>query len=90
MAQWVTSLASVPEDMGLNRPYSVGKGHGIAVSCGVGCRCGSDMALLWLWRRPAASGLIQHLAWELPYAIGVALKSKKSKKNNKIKTLPFP
>ena len=30
--------------------------------------------LLWLWRRLAATALIQHLAWELPYAMGVALK----------------
>ena len=24
------------------------------MSCGVGCRCGSDPALLWLWFRPVA------------------------------------
>ena len=34
---------------------------------------------LWLWCRPAAVALIQPLAWELPYAMGVALKSKKIK-----------
>ena len=28
------------------------------VSCGVGCRRGWDLALLWLWRRPAATALI--------------------------------
>ena len=27
-----------------------------------------------LWRRPAATALIQALAWEPPYAAGVALK----------------
>ena len=32
-----------------------------------------DLALLWLWCRPAAAALIQPLAWELPYAMGVAL-----------------
>jgi len=42
------------------------------VSCGVGCRRGSDPALLWLWRRPVATALIQPLAWEPPYAAGVA------------------
>ena len=26
-------------------------GSGVAVSCGVGRRRGSDLALLWLWRR---------------------------------------
>ena len=38
------------------------------MSCGVGCRCGSDLALLWLWRRPAATAPIRPLAWEPPYA----------------------
>ena len=27
---------------------------GVAVRCGVGCRHGLDLALLWLWHRPAA------------------------------------
>ena len=36
-------------------------------------RC-SDMALLWLWHRPAATALIRPLAWELPYVMGEALK----------------
>ena len=40
-------------------------------------RGGLDLALLWLWHRLAAVGLIQPLDWELPYALGVALKSKK-------------
>ena len=40
----------------------------------VGCRRGSDLALLWLWHRLAATALIQLLAWELPYAMGIALK----------------
>ena len=39
-----------------------------AVSCGAGRRHGLDPALLWLWRRPAATGPIEPLAWELPYA----------------------
>ena len=34
--------------------------------------------LLWLWHRPAAAALIQLLAWELPYAAGVAIKRKKN------------
>ena len=29
-----------------------------AVSCGIGHRCGSDLTLLWLWHRPAATALI--------------------------------
>ena len=31
-------------------------------------------ALLWLWCRPAAAAPIISLAWEGPYAMGVALK----------------
>ena len=42
------------------------------MSCGVGCRCGLD--LVWLWHRPAAIAPIWPLAWELPYAAGVAVK----------------
>ena len=36
-----------------------------------------------LWCRPAAAALIHPLAWELPYASGAALKSKKEKKKEK-------
>ena len=52
------------------------------MSCGVGCRCDSDPALLclWLWCRPAAAAQIRPLAWELPYAAGVALKKQERKK----------
>uniref|UniRef100_A0A5G2RFV5 Receptor-type tyrosine-protein phosphatase H n=2 Tax=Sus scrofa TaxID=9823 RepID=A0A5G2RFV5_PIG len=46
-------------------------GSSVAVSCGVGCRCGSDPVLLWLWRRPAAAAPIGPLAWEPPCATGV-------------------
>ena len=35
-----------------------------------------ELLLLWLWYRPAAEVLIGPLAWELPYATGVALKKK--------------
>ena len=46
----------------------------------IGHRQGSDPMLLWLWCRPAAAALTGLLAWELPYAAGVALKSKGKKK----------
>ena len=42
------------------------------MSCGVGCRRGSDPMLLWLWRRLVATAPIQPLAWEPPYAAGAA------------------
>ena len=43
------------------------------MSCGVGCRLGLDLELLW--RRPVATAPIQPLDWELPYAVGAALKN---------------
>ena len=46
------------------------------VSCGVGCRCSLDLVAVCLWHRLAATALIRTLAWEIPYASGVALKSK--------------
>ena len=56
-------------------------GSGIAVSCGVGHGCGSDLALLWY--RLAAPAPVGPLAWELPYAMGAALKKAKKKKKLK-------
>ena len=38
--------------------------------------------LPWLWCSPVAVALIGSLAWEPPYAAGVALKSKTKTKNN--------
>ena len=52
------------------------------MSCGVGCRCDSDSALLWLWHEPEAIALIQPLAWEPPYALGAALKENNNNNNN--------
>ena len=62
------------------------------MSCGVGCRCGSDPALLWLWCRPVATAPIQPLAWEPPYAAGAALemaKRQKKKKKNLFSQLDY-
>ena len=44
------------------------------MSCGVDCRGGSDLALLWLWSRPAATAPIRPPAWEPPHATGATLK----------------
>ena len=52
------------------------------MSCGVGRRYGSDPALLWLWRRPAATAPTGPLVWEPPYAVGVALKRTKRQKKS--------
>ena len=52
------------------------------MSC-VGHRCGSDLVLVWLWRRPTAVVSIGPLAQEPPYATGRTLKSKKKKKRER-------
>ena len=49
------------------------------MSCGVVCRCSSDLVLLWLWRRLAAVVLIRPLAWELPYATCAAKERKEER-----------
>ena len=46
------------------------------MSCGACRRRGSDLVLLWPWLKPAATAPIGPLAWEPPYAVDVALKSK--------------
>ena len=57
------------------------------MSCGVGCRRGSDPALLWLWCRLVARALIQPLAWEPPCATGAAQEmAKRPKKKEREKT----
>ena len=47
---------------------------------GVCRRCGLDLALLWLWSRPAAAAPILSLFWKLPYASGAGLKKEKNEK----------
>ena len=65
---WVRSLASL----------------GITVSCGVGHRHSWDPVLLWLWCWLAAAAPIRPLAWELLYAVGVALKQNANQNYNEI------
>jgi len=55
------------------------------VTCGIDRRRGSDLVLLWLWPRLVATALIRLLAWEPPYAVGMALKRQKDKKTKKKK-----
>ena len=79
MVQWkLTQIVSIKMWV-----QSVGQGSCIAVSCVVGHRQTSDLALMSLWHRPATVAPIQPLAWELPYATGVALGKKKKAKERK-------
>ena len=59
------------------------------MSCGVGCRRGSDPALLllWLWRRPVAMAQIRPLPRESPYAEGAALEKRQKDKKKKKKEM---
>ena len=62
------------------------------MSCVVGRRRGSDLPLLWLWWRPAATASIRPLAWEPRWAAGAALRRQKDKKKREEKqnSLEFP
>ena len=53
------------------------------MSSGVGRKCSSDLALLWLWHRLAAIAQIRLLAWEPLYAAGTALKRQTNKQKQK-------
>ena len=57
------------------------------MSCGVGRRQSSDPVLLW--RRPVATAPIRALAWELPYAMGVAQEIVKRQKKIEIINIKF-
>ena len=61
----------------------MGGGSGIAMSSGVGHRRDSDLACLWLWRRPATVALIRPLAWEPPHTGCSPKKIKRQKKKKK-------
>ena len=62
-------------------PLTVGQRPNIAMSCGVGCRCGSNPVLLWLWYRPAAIAL--SYSSESTPSLGAILKKDKTKTKTK-------
>ena len=54
VAQCVKDLTSNHEDAGLI-PGLAWQVKDLELQCGLDCRCGSDLALLWLWCRPVAA-----------------------------------
>ena len=86
MDQLLTNMTSSHEEdgsiPGLTQQV---KDLALPMSCGVGHRRSLDPELLWLWIRPAATALIQPLAWELPYAEGAAPEKAKRQKDKKKK-----
>ena len=84
MVQWLTNPTRNHEAAGSVPALAQWvNDHSNAVSCGVGCRHGSDPALLWLWRRLVAAAPIQPLAWEPSYAAGAAQEIPKKEKRKK-------
>ena len=75
MAQQLANLTSVLENMGLTPGLAQWvKDPAFAVSCPE------------LWGRAAATAAVRPIAWELPYAVGAALKKRQKKKVKKVST----
>ena len=63
VAQWVKNPISVREAAGLIPSLDQWvEGFSVVMSCSVGHKCSSDLALLWLWPRLVAAAQIRPLA----------------------------
>ena len=70
MAQWLTNLTRNHEAVVPSLALLSGLRIRHCCELRVGRKCGSDMVLLWLWRRRVATAPIRPLAWEPPHASG--------------------
>ena len=84
MAQWKQNWRAFIRTQVQSLALCSGLRIGIAMSCGVGHRHGSDLTLMWLWRRPAAAAPVQPLAREPPYGHKKTKKKKEKKKRKRI------
>ena len=87
MAQWLTSPTRNHEVSGsIPGLAQWAKDPGVAVSCGVGCRSGSDPGLLWLWHGLVATAPIRPQPGNLHMP---RERTKKWQKKKKEKKVPF-